>query len=328
MIRRLVLFGGVALALIIGGWLAVSQLVPETGAPGRLEIDRASVQRAPDAGRVDSAESLRDPVQVTSISGRVERQAPGETWRPARVGDRLSRAESVRTGPDAAARLSVGTGSRLEVAGSSELSVREITEATHRFRLKEGRLSVDYRDDGKRVIQIEGRDGTAKVRARAGRFGVVATKRSLAVAARQGEVSISSAGKAVKVRAGERSVALSGQAPSDPLAIPKDVLLSIAGMGRRHRVKQPSVKLSGRTQPGNRLLVGDQAIAPDKRGRFSAKIVLAAGATRVRVVAESPEGKRREGELTYVYRPAPTGPRPKKPPPRGKITDINIRWGK
>jgi hypothetical protein len=259
---------------------------------------------------------------------KVERQRPGGTWHPAQAGDALGASDAVRTGPAATAQLAVGSRSALEVAGGSELAVREITEAAHRFRLRAGRLSVSYQRDGRRQIQIESPDGAATAAAEEGRFSVLGTARSLAVAAQSGDVQLAAAGKTVTVRGGQQSAAVDGKAPADPVAIPDEVLLSIAGVERGAvRVSRPAATLAGRTQPGNRLLVGDKALAPGPDGRFSTEVAVPRGQTRVKVVAESPAGRRKEAEVRYVLVAGDRDlgpPRPKQ----GKIDGIDIRWGR
>jgi hypothetical protein len=319
-VKRLAVFGGVALVLLVGGWLAVRKLVPD--AP--TEPLRVTAPPRPTAPAADAGRAADETVRVAAVNGPVERRLPGRPWRPAAAGASLSRTEAVRTGPEATAELTVGGGSRLEIAGATEVAVREIAEASHRFRLHRGRLSVDHQPAGQRVIQIESRDGQAMVQARSARFYVMGTGGALAVATDRGTATLQAQGKAVDVHDGHQSVAVAGSPPADPVAIPKEVLLRIAGLGRRVRVAQSSTLVEGQTQPGNRVLVGGRPVDPDGNGRFGVRVPLTKGAaTTVRVVAEAPSGGTKAGEVTYVM--AKNAADAKR---KGSIRNIDIRWGK
>jgi hypothetical protein len=253
---------------------------------------------------------------VVEVDGKVERRTERGPWQPARVGDSLGRMEIIRTG-EGAAQLQVGERSRLTVRRSSELSVREITEVTHRFRLEQGRLSVDYREDGERVIQIEGQGGKTVARAKAARFSVLGTGRTVAVATETGVVDLSSAGSTVRVAEGQQSVVVESKPPAPPASIPKEVALKVA----RASVPGPSSRsytiLRGSTQPGNRVLLEGRAVAVDDRGRFSIKVPLKPGTNKIEVTTEDASGRRKRRSFRYF---AVSSASP--------VKDVKVTWDK
>jgi len=320
------IFGLAALALLVGGWLGVGHLLTTTVEVSPVEVSLADAgvvrpEQPPGAKaptRPDGApEQAQTRVTVEEIRGRVERRKPPEPWRTARIGDNLGTQEFVRTGPRGRAGLVVGPRARLTVDHTSEVSVREITAVTHRFRLEQGRLAVDYRRDGKRVLQIESKDGAAVARTKEASFSVLQTEETVAVATTTGQVDLSAAGKTVKVEQGQQSVVQQAAPPAAPVTIPKEILLKVARARLPARESARTTILKGQTQPGNRVLVGGKPAEVDARGRFTIKVPLQPGGNQIVVVTEDPAGRRKERVLQYFA--VSSGAR---------VDDLKVDWGK
>jgi len=295
--RRVLIFVAAGLAVAVGGLLAVRYLVPAAGqatrSPGRDDDPVVPV-------RTDSRAAAPEArVRIIGVTGEVERRRGGRTWAAARVGDTLNQEEALRTGKRGSADLKVGDRSRLTVTESTEVTVREITRSLHRFRLAHGRLSVNYGRQGDRRIRIE-TEGGAVAETAEGQFSVLRTPRAVAVATKTGTVDLRAANRKVKVKPGEQAVAEDGRPPAPAMAIPKRVLLQIAGIASEPRkVTQRFTAVEGRTRPGNRVLVGGREVAVDRRGRFVVRVPLKEGRNRIPVTIEDPSGRRRTKLLEY-----------------------------
>lgn len=319
MTRRVLAFGLICAVLLLGGWLAVSRLIAPPAPPPNRPDAGVEATGPVEPSRADAAAVRQEAPKVTvaTVSGKVERRKAAEPWRRARAGDNLGDQEFVRTGPGGKAELSVGRRSRLTIDRASEVSVRELTDVTHRFRLEQGRISVNYRRDGKRVLQIESKDGKAVARTREASFSVLQTKDTVAVATETGRVDLSAAGKTVKVEQGKQSVVPRDAPPAAPAAIPKAVLLKVARARLPSRTSRKETTLRGQTQPGNRVLVAGEAASVDAQGRFSIKVPLKQGGNRIVVVTQDPSGRREERVLKYFA--VRSGAR---------VDDLKVDWGK
>jgi hypothetical protein len=275
----------------------VRYLVPGEGQATR--IPKKTEPKRPAPGDSGATKAQAPQVQIIGISGDVERRWGNAPWGAARVGDTLSQDEALRTGEHGSANLQVGNRSKLTVTESTEVTVKEITRSLHRFRLAHGRLSVKYDREGDRRIRIE-TSGGAVAETKEGQFSVLRTPRAVAVATTTGTVDLRAASRKVKVKAGEQAVALDGKPPAPVMAIPKRVLLKIAGVTKEpKKLTQRFTAVEGRTRPGNRVLVGGREVAVDARGRFVVRVPLREGRNRVPVIIEDPSGRRRTKILEY-----------------------------
>jgi hypothetical protein len=166
-------------------------------------------------------------VRVLSADAGVERSVPGGAWAPAGAGDALAVADTIRTGDAATAEIELGQSSRVTIAERTEVTVRELTAALQRVGLVRGRIGVDVQADGTRVVRVEDASGSILVSASAGRMGVVAGPRTLAVVAEEGRAVIESAGAAVEVPPGHQAAAWLGQKPVAPVPVPRDLLMRV-----------------------------------------------------------------------------------------------------
>ncbi len=256
-------------------------------------------------------------LNIVKVTGPVEHRIKDRAWIAARVGDVLSQQHSLRTGGESSAILSVGDRSRLTISPKTKVSVREINKKIHTFRLDHGRLSVDYKKDGHRRIRVESNTG-ATAEAMEGKFTVMRTRTAMAVATETGSVDLQAAGRKVQLKAGEQSVVLDDQPPTGPMAIPKSVLIKIAGLTEAPiEVRGNSAIVKGSTQPGNRVTIRGRQVRVDRKGLFRQKVALKQGLNRIQIVFEAPAGRRRTRVVEYYALP-----------PDGLIEDIKLRWTK
>ena len=207
-IRRVVLVAAAAAAV-----LATVRWWPASRAPG------AAVPAAPRGGR--RRHRLGRPAASSA-------PCDGGAWTPARAGDALGLADAIRTGKGGTAEVSLGRGTSLVVDERSEVTVRELNAVAQKIRLVRGRIGVEHRRDGTRVLRVEDGSGTILASSEGGRWSAVASRGSLAVAAHDGAVRLESAGVAVDVPRGSESAAWRGAAPLPARPIPPAVLLRFA----------------------------------------------------------------------------------------------------
>jgi FecR protein len=227
---------------------------------------------------------------VVEVVGAVERNE-GEAWVALRVGDALDAEDSIRTGPGSRADLRVGNeSSRLSIPERSEMRVDKVTSAVHAFRLARGRIDVDYQDEDERVLRVRSGEG-AVAETRAARFTVLRNGTMVAVATRNGAVSLSSAGGSVELGAGQQTVVFDGAKPLAVQPIPLKVLLEVATKASAN--DSLCLSVSGRVRPGSEVLVEDIPAEVSQDGSFRADVPRREGRTQVRVVAREPGGETR-----------------------------------
>ncbi len=255
----------------------------------------------------------KDEAVILALTGPVERAGEDGAWRPASSGDHLRAEDTVRTGAGGQAELQVGAHARLTVTDGTELKVREVTRAVHRFRLTRGRVAVDYAAHGERVLRIEGGDGDAVAQAKDARFSVLASGENLAVATERGAVDLRAQDATVAVTEGMTSVAAAGRAPSVPVKLPAELLLKVARAAKGPEAACAVVE--GTADVGSEVRV-DGALAPlDDRGAFHVEVPRRPGLEKVLVVTRDALGRKRE-ELIACRTPRRAAP----------IDDVAIDW--
>jgi hypothetical protein len=299
---RSVVLGLVLVALIAGvGWVVHERFVappPEPPPSARVTPPAVPVPVVP---AVEPAEPALTVVSVLDVEGSVER-GQGEAWSPLRVGDRLAGSDSIRAHAGGRAELRVGDeDSQLTVLEGSEVRVEEVTRAVHAFRLKRGRLKVDYQPRGERLLRVES-EGGAVAETRGARFTVLRSGIAVAVVAEEGAVNLTAAGNSVRVGAGEQSVARDGEGPSVPVSIPREVLLRVA---RRDGRGATCATLKGQVRPGTEVFVDGASAAVNREGHFQVRVSSPKGREGVRVEAREPSGRVKEKLIACL-------------PPRGK----------
>jgi len=256
--------------------LAALATVVALAAAGGLALSRCREAPAPPPAPAAPAAPAPAPppapppeLRVESAAGVVERSAPGGGWTPVTPGDVLRQDEQLRTGPSSQAELSAGGGSRVTIAERTQLALRELTTAMHRFRLTRGLVAVDYRPDGARTIRIE-EPGGAAAESKGARFEVAASGLTFAVATETGGVTLSAGGAEVALAAGETTRTTAGAAPAPPSPISRAVLLKIArackvGTGR-------CLDTSGQAEPGALVTVAGEPVEVGPDGRFPLRV--------------------------------------------------------
>jgi hypothetical protein len=247
------------------------------------------------------------------VTGTADAGGPGRDWRPLAAGDPLHADDLIRTGPGARVELEAGGASRLTVDERTQLSVRELTPAVHRYRLARGLVRVDYERDGDRVVRIEDASGGAMAEARSARFHVAANGLAFAVATQTGTVSLGAAGTSVAVGPGEQALSASGGAPSAPRPVPTDLLLRIAAASRGGTAAR-CLDTTGRTDPGSLVTVDGQPVDVAADGSFPIRVARRAAPGGVEIRAVAPDG--RGTARTIPCQAAPDAP----------IRDLRVRW--
>jgi len=246
---------------------------------------------------------------VVAADPGVERRSDG-AWAETRKGDSLHVTDSIRTGGGSTAELALGRGARVVLAERSEVTVRELTAALLRVGLVQGRISVDLRPDGTRVLRVEDRTGGVAARGSAGRFGVLARGEGLAVASSEGRVTVESGGAAVEVPGGAETIAWRGAAPLPSRPIPREVVLRVA---RRLEERRQAVCTVLQVDAASELTVNGASVEVPADGRV--------------VVTQPPHGRRRDVEV--VVRHA-GGLVERKVLPcwegEGEVSDLEVRW--
>jgi hypothetical protein len=282
---RSVVLGLALVALIAGvGWVVHEHFVaPPPAPPPAVRETPPVAARVAVSGPVEP-EGLK--VKVTDVEGSVER-GQGAAWRPLRVGDELAGSESIRALAGARAELRVGAeDSQLSVLEGSEVQVEEVSPTVHAFRLKRGRVKVDYAPREERVLRVHGADGTV-AETRGARFTVLRSGIAVAVATEEGAVNLTAAGTSVRVAAGEQSIAQDGESPSAPVPIPREVLLRVA---RRQGGGTACATLKGQVRPGTEVFIDGAPAQVSREGHFVVHVARTQGQDSVRVEAHEPGG--------------------------------------
>jgi hypothetical protein len=292
----------VAAAVVGLGWVAFQRWVRgEDGAVAAAVMPAA-------AAEVEATEV----VEVIAATGTVERLRSGQ-WSPVTGRERLHEEDTIRTAADAGATIQVGERSHLALAGSTQLTVRELTAAVHRLRLARGRISVDHQPDGARVLVVESETGASVARAGPARFSVLASGAALAVATETGVVRLQAAGRTVEVSPGQQSVAFAGGAPAAPTAIPVTLLLEVA---RSAGLEDGTCGVQGRVEAGAEVRIAGRLVEPRPDGRFTARVPVARGTRQVTLVTRDAAGRTRERRIPCGRAADPAD-----------VSDFAVRWG-
>jgi hypothetical protein len=235
----------------------------------------AFAARAPDQQPGAAQQAAPVPAQeeavVLSVAGSVEKARGSGPWSRLLPGERLKTDESIRTGKSGRTDLRIGEKSTLAVTESTQVTIRELTRAVHRFRLERGRLAVDYKPDGERVLKIESENSGAVAETRGARFSVLSTGSTIAVATETGSVNLRAAERQVEVGEGQTAAVRQGDAPSvpEPIApVPVPLLLKLAAAVPSES-EQLCVRVTGTAQAGAEVLVDGVPAELDREGRFN-----------------------------------------------------------
>lgn len=262
-----------------------------------------------------SVREIADDLTVLSVSGTAEHQPDGASeWAALEEGALLKGRQVFKTGGDSRLTLGVGEKSRVELDERAELRVKDVTSTGHRFQLIGGRVSVDYKEQGRRV-RIENRDGTAVAEADEGIFTVLGTGTTVAVATKTGKVDLSAHGQTVEVAAGQQSVVEQGEAPTSPRPIPVDVMLRVVDPGCLVQ-RNAFLVVRGKADKGSRVTINAEDVELDSEGNFSQRVALKVGKNRILVEAVDALGHKKRKVIPCIT-----------VDPRAPIEKVDIKWG-
>jgi FecR protein len=269
----------------------------------------------PPAAAPQEPEQGNETAVVTAAVGPVQRSTGRGEFEPVAAGDKLRADDAIRTGRGGRADLRIGDKSELSVAEQSQVSIRELTRAVHRFKLERGRLSVDYKADGLRVLRVENEASGSVAEAYSARFSVLSTGATIAVATETGSVDLRAADHAVTISAGRQARAQAGAPPTVPEEIPVRLLLKVAGAGGPEQ-RGLCARLEGMAQPGSQLFIDGVPAEVGSDGRFSVPV---------------PRGPPEKKAVLVALRDVTGRERQKTVPcagetPESAIRDLAIRW--
>jgi hypothetical protein len=263
-------------------WAIVALFVAVAGIAYRVLLGPEPGSAPPSPAPPPAPERLavaRVEGEVTIVRGGVRsRAAPADELRPEDV---------IETGPGARVELAGGS---YEVAleEGGRFDVREITAELSRFHLGQGLLSARIEDDPGRTVEIEAAAG-AVARTKGGDLSVARSGETVAVGVARGSAEFSARGGTVLLREGQQSVAAAGRPPSAPEAIPSSLLLKVSWPQER-TTNRRRIVVTGRTEPGAIVVLGDERVEVGADGRFTHVIVLGEGRQRLSARARSVGG--------------------------------------
>ncbi len=248
-----------------------------------------------------------DLLTVAGTSGQVRVHRPGAAGPVViKAGEVLRPDDELETGPGATAQLAAGESYRVGLEENSRFAVREITAELGRFRLREGLMNAKVRDDQARTFEVEAGPG-GFARTRGGDVSIAASDAAAEVAVRRGQVEVSSAGRAVMVRAGQRALVLPDAAPSEPSPLPSSLLLEVS-WPQVEATNHRRLVVTGRTEPGALLAVGGQPVRVERDGTFRHVVYLKEGRQKLTATARDASGnhsRQNSSEILLDTRGAP-----------------------
>ena len=225
-------------------------------------------------------------LKLSRLSGAVEIRRGDQAWQAAAVGDALEASDAVRTPVGGSATLTGGGSYEVQMEGSTDVKVGELTESISRLMLGSGMATARVRR-GKHRFEVRAAHSDAVASTQAGTFAISSNgKGTVAVGTEAGEVELTGHGKVVIVRGGEESVVHPGQAPSAPAKIPASLLLKVR-WPQRSELATRSLWIRGSAEPGAQVVVAGHRVTVGDDGTFAAKVHLAEGKNAVEVRARA-----------------------------------------
>ncbi len=272
--------------IVTAGACADEPQVPEAVAPTLAEAAPTAVE-----------------ISVREVQGAVEIGREGK-WSAAAVGERLTTAESIRTGTEGSALLSVGDQAEVRVHDASEVTVREISATLSKLELDRGRIHAEVTTDGF-TMQVQAKGTETIAETRKGAFTIFADGAGLvAVATETGGVRLEVGGgnEGVTLSAGERATVAKGAAP-EVSAIPTTVLLEVEWPGEK-TTRSATVAVRGQVDVGTDVSINGAVATVAADGRFAVQVALRDGRNDIRVSATDLSGRtaRRDGGVEALHR--------------------------
>ncbi len=263
-------------------WSAAALLV--AGAAVAYRVLLGSSPGAPVRGAEEAPSPLR--LTVSEVTGDVT-VVRGGVRTPAAPGAELRADDTIETGKGARVTLA-GAFYEAALEEGGAFDVREITAELSCFHLGQGYVSARVREQPGRAVEIEGPSG-ARVRTQGGDVAVVRSGGTVAVGVERGSAEFAAGGGAVVLGEGQQSVAGPGARPSRPEPIPPSLLLKVSWPEER-TTNQRRIVVTGRTQPGAIVVLGEERVdvAPD--GSFTHVITLREGRQRLSARARAVGG--------------------------------------
>lgn len=296
----------VIVAVVLLAWLVFRTTVYE--APAQVVAPAAPTP-------LTASARISSEAVVVYVAGSVQSSVSGGAWQTVHVGQRLRADDAVRTAKGGRTDLAVGDRSRLTLAESTQVTIRELTEKVHRFRLARGRIAVDYKPDGERVLRIEDESTEAVAETQGARFSILSTGTSVAIATESGAVEVKAREGTVQVGEGKQAIVLAGAPPSAAETIPVRVLLKAANTAPE-RAEGLCANVEGVASPGSEVLVDGAQASLSSSGHFSVRVPKTKDRTSVLVALRDAAGH----EETRIV-PCSPGERPP-----ARIDDFAIRW--
>lgn len=229
-------------------------------------------------------------LRLSQLSGTVEVKSPDGTWKPAKAGDVLKPSDGVRTQDGAYAVIVGGEYWEVKMEPGTEVEVGELSESISRLLLGSGMAHATVRKGNKHTFEVKAKKGDAAARSGGGAFSIASNgEGTVAVATEEGETELEGKGRVVIVRAGQRSVVLPGQAPTDPIAVPSSLLLKVS-LPAVSLTNKTKLTVVGQTEPGARVEIGGRMVETDATGRFTTTVKLDEGKQALDVKAVSVGG--------------------------------------
>lgn len=261
--------------------LAICALVP---AAYFLFLGKVAPPPAPPPPPPPAPKTLE--LKLSQLSGAVEIRRGGKDWQAAEVGDALAASDAVRTPLGGSATLTGGDAYEVQMEGSTDVAVGELTESISRLMLGSGMATARVHG-GKHRFEVRAAHSDAVASTRAGAFAISSNgKGTVAVGTEAGEVELSGHGKVVIVRGGEESVVHPGQAPTAPAKIPSSLLLKVR-WPQKAELASRSLWIHGSAEPGAQVTVAGHRVTVGDDGTFAAKVHLAEGKNAVEVRARA-----------------------------------------
>ncbi len=229
-------------------------------------------------------------VQVTRVEGEAWLTRAGEPRARLIAGDTLRESDAIETAEAGAVELGAADGFHVLLDGGARFDVREITAEISRFRLEDGLAEARVKPGSGRVLVIESSDD-ASVRTAGGRLSVAAGGGRVAVGVTEGEAQLGSGGQIVAVREGQFSMAERGKAPSQPVPLPRSLLLKVDWPARRE-TNQRRIVVTGRTTPGALVSLGGERVRVGPDGVFTHILFLREGQQTLEATARDVVGRR------------------------------------
>ena len=242
-------------------------------------------------------------LSVSTLAGSVTREQ-GNQSQAARLGDRLqSVGDGITTGRGANASLEVDTGvGTVFVSEGTKMRVQGLEMAPDngritRLQVTQGqvRLKVRRFTHGGSRLEIQTPSGLSGVRGT--EFGIaVQPNGKTGLAVLQGKVVTSAQGATVPVDRGFQNFTIPGEPPSPPESLRDDTSLEYS-FDKAIEKGVRRVRLVGRVDSVNSVMVGGVPQSTDREGRFRTDVKLVPSYFKIQVIVKTPLGKQKVYDL-------------------------------